>query len=509
MDFFSKYRSGHGWGANRRGKVLVTLTLLLLMVPFTQMSIKVYHRFSGLGRPELAVVFMVLLTFLLMTFTAVPLLYSLFLERNDFQYLSALPIPISYLGLAKLNICWLYLAGINLLFWLPVSILSGISLAWIDHGLLTGFLVGIFTPFPPLFFSTLVILALTMMGAEGRRKKLISTGFGFALLGLVLGAQLFLTSEGGVRLVALTEDWSRYYPPAAWLGRLLNGSRLHVIPLIGLTVCCCWGLLMSAGRMYRRALEQSETSAIPQHFSLLKQPRSKYRQLLRRNLLIISKQPVFLMNTLLTLAIPGLILLAGFLAGDFASANIAVSQSQLTLVWVGLTSTPALLVNLSVTAISREGKAFWETKVLPVTTWDNLRSRIETTILINLAASLLILFMAFFYFPLKISAVYPGLFFVVMLTVFLAHSDLVLNIYRPFLNWSHPAAAIKNNLNVILSLAYRPFLAVIPVLTVICLPRAGLSVILFCSGLFLFFLTLWVRKFLQTVMVEKFDQISG
>lgn len=507
MDFFSKYRSGRGWGADKRGKGLPILTLLLLMIPFTQMSIGVYHRFSGLGQPEFAVAFMALLTFLLMTFTAIPLIYSLFLYRNDFQYLSALPIPVSYLGLAKLSIVYLYLSGINLVLWLPVSILTGLNLGWLDRGLLTGFLIGFLTPFPPLFISTLVILTLTMVGAKGRWKNLISTGFGLALLGLVLGAQLFLTNESGGHLVALTEGWGKYYPPAAWLVRLLKGSRLNLIPLIGITLCCYGGLQMSTGWLYRIALHQSGTSVLSQGFSLHKQPRSIYQQLLRRNLLIILKQPVFLMNTLLTLAVPGLILLTGLLAGDFK--NLVASQNQLTLVWVGLASTPALLVNLSATAISREGKAFWETKVLPVTTWDNLHSRIGTTILINLTASLMLLTIAYLCFPLKIGAVFSELFFVAMLTVFLAHSDLVLNIYRPFLNWSHPAAAIKNNINVILSLAYRPFLAVVPAFTVISLPRASLKVILYYSGLLLFLLTLLVRKFLQTVMVEKFEQISG
>lgn len=96
-----------------------------------------------------------------------------------------------------------------------------------------------------------------------------------------------------------------------------------------------------------------------------------------------------------------------------------------------------------------------------------------------------------------------------MLTIFLAMTDLVINIYRPYLHWTNPAAAIKNNLNVLLSLAYRPLLAVIPFLSTVCFPGAGVYGILFYSGLLLFLLTLLVRKVLRTIMVEKFDQISG
>jgi len=217
------------------------------------------------------------------------------------------------------------------------------------------------------------------------------------------------------------------------------------------------------------------------------------------------------MNTLLSSAVPTLIFLAGVLSADFNWEKLFLFDQPrpFATFWVGLASTPALLTNLSATAITREGRAFWETKVLPVTAWDNIRARINTTVLINLTASFFVVGLIAFGFTSELPSIFPGLFFVAMLTWFLASTDLAINIYRPLLSWSNPAAAIKNNLNVLLSLAYRPLLVLVPLGVARCFPGVGINRLLFSSGFLFFLLTLFIRRFLQTVALERFNQISG
>ena len=511
LEFFSKYRTGMGYGATKRGRGLLVFTLLLLGIPFINMSIEAYQRFWGWGRPELGVAYMTMMAFLLLTFTAIPLLFSLYLHSSDFQFLTPLPIPTDDLVLAKLVVVWLYLTGINFVFLFPVALLVGLNAGLSVWSFLFSLLLIVVTPFPPLFLSSLAVLGLSNRRANRNRKSLLSLFFAFALLGLVLAAQLLLTNEGAARLVAWTERLTRLYPPAGWSAQVANGSLLGLLKYGALSFLCYWGLKRTVRKLYWSALLFSGTRSARRPVTFDYRLRKKSWQLLRRHLLIIMKQPVFLMNTILSLILPGLVFLIGILSGDLAAETLLLpnEQKRLLLFWLGLASTPALLTNLSATAISREGKAFWETRVLPVATWTNLRARIGTTILVNLAFSLLVTVVFFLYFPLEKLALLPGLFFVMMLTIFLAMTDLVINIYRPYLHWTNPAAAIKNNLNVLLSLAYRPLLAVIPFLSAVCFPGAGVYGILFYSGLLLFLLTLLVRKVLRTIMVEKFDQISG
>ena len=91
LEFFSKYRTGMGYGATKRGRGLLVFTLLLLGIPFINMSIEAYQRFWGWGRPELGVAYMTMMAFLLLTFTAIPLLFSLYLHSRDFQFLTPYP----------------------------------------------------------------------------------------------------------------------------------------------------------------------------------------------------------------------------------------------------------------------------------------------------------------------------------------------------------------------------------------------------------------------------------
>ncbi|HHT49537.1 MAG TPA: hypothetical protein GXZ98_09630 [Firmicutes bacterium] len=510
-EFFSKYRWGIGINGKKPRKGYLLVTLCFLTIPFLQMSVEVYRYFNQWGRPDLGVAYLMMMTFLLMLFTAIPLLNSIFLYNDDYQILAPLPLPEDYLVLAKLSVVWVYTAGINLLLFLPVLFLIGLEKGGESFFFLCGLLLIILTPFLPLFLATLFVFGFTTFLANRGRKNLLSLLFGLVLLGLVLGAQLLMMGENPVRLLALTESLIRYYPPAGWAAQMINGSWLSIIYYLSLNGLCYFGLKALARRLYRSALLFSGIKRVKPKSNYVYRPRGKYRQLLRRNLLIIIRQPVFLMHTLLSSAVPILIFLVGFHSGDFTAERLSLFDQprRFTLFWVGLASTPALLNNLSATAITREGKAFWETMVLPVTAWDNLRARINTTFLLNITASLLVMGTIMFSFSSQFPAVFSGFFFVAMLTWLLASTDLVINIYRPFLNWSNPAAAIKNNLNVLLSLAYRPLLSLIPLVVFRCFPEAGINRLLFTCGILFSFLTLLIRRYLYWVMLERFKRIGG
>ena len=511
LEFFSKYRTGLGYGAAKRGKGLLVFTLLLLAVPFVNMSVGVYQYFLGWGRPALGVAYITMVAFLLLSFTAIPLLFSFYFHSMAAQFLAPLTLPADYLALAKMVVVWLYLAGINFVLLFPVAFLTGIKAGHTVGALFYSLLLCVLNPLPPLFLSGLAVLGLSTRTANRNRKSLFSYFFAFALLGVVLGAQLLLTEANAMRLVAWTERLTGFYLPAGWAAQIANGSLLDLFKYGALNVLCWYGFKAVARKLHCAALVLPGARPVRPPVTFDFRPRKKYWQLLRRHLFIIVRHPVFLMHTILTLILPGLVLFIGFLSGDFPVESLlrGDEQERLLLFWVGLASAPALLANLSATAITREGKAFWETRVLPVTTWMNLRVRMATTILVNLAFSLLVTVVFLLGFPLEHRALFPGLLFVTMLTMFLAATDLVINIYRPYLHWTNPAAAIKNNLNVLLALAYRPLLAVIPVLAAVCFPWLNLYGILVCSGLFLSVLTLVVRRVLRTVLAAKFDQIGG
>jgi ABC-2 type transport system permease protein len=509
LDFFSKYKSGMGLRSKKTGNLLLYLTLILLAIPFIQMSVGAYHTFLLLGRPELAVTFMYITTVLFMSFTAIPFLFSLFFYAGDIKFLVTLPIPEEFIVFAKLSTVYLYLLVINSLVLAPTMVLGGINFGLTVGSIILVFIAWLLAPLPPLLFSAVVALGLTRLAAKSSKKNILSLFFGFALLFLLLGIQLFITGESGSQVEYWTITLGRFFPPAQWLARMVTGSVKDFLYFILLNFIMVTGLRVLAAKLYRSAVLAFNEKEVIRKGGVYYRQRSKTLQLLRRNLLIILKQPVFLMNTLLSLAVPCLLLLISIITGDLSLDTLVLPENKgrAVLLFVGVLSAPALLANLSATAITREGSAFWETKVLPVEPWDNIRSRMMTTVSINLLASLLIGSFTFRLLRIEAAFLLAGLFFVIMLTLFLATIDLLINLYRPYLKWTNPAAAIKNNLNVLFSLALRPLLAIIPSFLFISWPTLGYRNILYLTGLIFFVLYLLTRKYLKNLMIRKFDQI--
>lgn len=493
---------------SHRARFFLYLTLLFLALPFIQMSVEAYHKFLLRGRPEIAVAFMYITVVLFMSFTAIPFLLSHFFFAGDLKYLAALPIPAEYIVFAKLSTLYCYLLIINSLVLAPVLVLTGAYYKLTALFLLPVLIVWLLAPLIPLSFSAIVALGLVRLVAPRGKKNLLSLIFGFGLLFLLLGVQLFITGENSSVIEYWTITMGRFFPPARWLARMIMGSVWEFIYFVLLNLMLIAGLWKLTPKLYRSALLCAD-HGVGHKGKITYRQRGKAAQLLRRNLLILLRQPVFMMNTLLSLAVPCLLLLIAIITGDLALDLLVLPENRhrLVLLFVGVTSAPALLVNLSATAITREGPAFWETKVLPVGVWDNLCSRMWTTLLVNLFASVLIGAAVHKLVRIEMAILLSGSFFVFMLTRVLATIDLLINLYRPYLNWTNPAAAIKNNLNVLFSLALRPLLLVLPVSLFFQWPALEIEKVLFLSGLIFFLFHLLTFNYLKNLMIRKFNQI--
>ncbi len=507
VDFFSKYKSGMGLRA-RRARLFLYLTLFCLAFPFIQMSVGVYQTFSILGRPESAVALMYLTVVLFMSFTAIPFLLSHFFYGGDLQFLAALPLPVEYIVLAKLSTLYCYLLIINSLVLAPAMILTGINYQLTALFWLLLFIVWLLVPLLPLLVSSVVALGTVKLFAPQGKKNLLSIFFGFGLLFLIIGIQLLMGGENSSVAEAWTLSIGGYFRPVQWVARLSAGSAREFLFFLLLNLLLAAGLWRLIPRLYRSALHSVNQTAVAKGRITYRQ-RRKAVQLLRRNLFILLRQPVFMMNTLLILAVPCLMLLIAVFTGELPIDLMVLpeNRNRLVVLFVTVTAAPALLLNLSATAITREGRTFWETKVLPVEVWDNLRSRMWTTLIVNVIASLLIGLPVVLLFGIEWPVILSGAFFIFTLTRVLATIDLLINLYRPYLDWTNPAAAIKNNLNVLFSLALRPLFLAVPYFFSFCWTALGEEKVLCLSGLVFLLLHFLIFGSCKDLMIRKFNQI--
>lgn len=521
-DFLTKYQNSMGMKSNTIGKLLMILVTVLLFIPSVTFSQILYNAFAQAAHPELTITYMYVAATLFMFLTSIPFIVSIFFYSKDLKFLASLPVREDTLIFSKLSTVYIYLLGLSTILIVPSFVIYGINSGISFSLIFFGLLVLLISPLLPLLISAVVIIFFTRLISNSRRRNLFSIIAGLLLFGIIIGMQIaiskyqmqpenlqeiFTTQEGLLAYVGLR------FPPSVWMTKMLFGSFKDTIMFLGINVLFFFILQQLAKVFYRRAMVAFNQGGVAvKSGKIYYQKRSIGVQLIRRHILIILKQPTFFLNTILSLLVP-IIMFAMMLIMGETSMEMLISPEAapfLLLIFVGIISTPAIIANLSATAITREGKAFWETKILPVSFRDNLKYRVATTLILDFAGSAVLLILSLFILPITLKTVILGSLFCITLTLFLATADIIVNVYRPLLNWSHPTAAVKNNFNVMISLGIRFVVGILGYLLFITFPiiDLGFENIVFGASIVFLLLYFLVRHYVYHYLPARFAKIS-
>lgn len=520
-DFLSKYQSGINLKSNMIGKLLMLVILALLLLPSIIFSKTTFNLFASMMHPELVITSMYVSSAILMLLLAIPFIVSTFFYSKDMRFLSALPIREDIIIFSKLSTVYLYLLVISVLLIGPAMAIYGLNVGFDLTLIIFGLVALLLSPVLPLLISALLVLFVTRLVSNSKRRNLLVILGNFLLLITIIAFQLgfnryisnpeylqkiFSNQEGLLGFIGLR------FPPSVWMTKMILGSLLDTIYFIGINLVFVLLLQVLAKIFYRRAMLAFNQVSSFGSGRIYYRKRSKGWQLIRRHVLIIMKKPAFLINTVLLLIFPIIIFATLALTGEASMEILKTPQlaPYLIFIFTALISSPAIVANISATAITREGLSFWELKALPISIKDNIKYRIYTTLIFNFIGSGLLLIIALFILPVTLEMVLLGSILSIALTLFLATLDIIINIYRPLLNWTNPTAAVKNNLNIMISLGIRVGFGLIFYLLYKYTPLSSLNfnlIIVMASGLFLG-LYLITKYILYTYFSKKFNQIS-
>ncbi|MGM0421094.1 MAG: hypothetical protein ACQEQG_08845 [Bacillota bacterium] len=519
-DFLGKYTSSLGIKNKMLGRVLLLVLAGVMAVPAGSLSIMVYDSLAVINQAEILITSMYINAVIFMFIFGIPFIVSVFFFSRDARFLSALPLREDDLILSKLATVYIYLLVISTLILGPALgvylFKGGISLFLLAAALIALFLA----PVLPLLISSLVILPFGNIFSRSSRRKTLILIFNVLLLVAIIGFQLyfgrymedpalvqeFLIEGNFIELAGLS------FPPSIWLTRMMTGSYVNGGLFIGLNLVLFFLLKYTARLFFRKSiLAFAEEGSVTQGEIYYRQ-RSRAWQLVKRNIWIILKEPMFLMNNGLTLIAPLFIFAIMFFQGNFTMASMTSGQFEpyLPFLLSGALVSPTIMGNISATAITREGQSFWETRVLPISADENIKYRVMTTEILSLSASLLILVVSLFILPFSAQLFGLAVFFCLTTTLFLSEADMIINIHRPLLNWTNPTAAVKNNLNVIFSLLIRAVIGGVFFLIYWLFPGVlhRPNLVILVTSIVFAGLYLLVRSYLYTKGAEKFDQIS-
>ena len=519
-DFIGKSTNSLGVNNKFLGILLMSVLASLLVLPSGILSVLIYKALVIINQTELLITSLYINSVIFMFIFGIPFIVSVFFFSRDSRFLSALPVREDILVFSKLSTVYIYLLGISTLVLGPGLIVyminTGISIFLIVMVLLTLLMA----PLLPLLISSIVILPFASIFSNSSRRKTLILIFNILMIIGIIAFQLFfsrymedpskiqelITNGGFLDLMGM------HFPPSIWLTRMFLGSVRDTVLFIGLNIVLFFILRVLARLFFRRAVHSFAEEGSIGVGDIYYRKRSQDWQLIKRNILIIIKEPMFFLNTGLSLVAPLLVFVMMLFTGEFSLdlLNSAQIKPYLLLIFAGILISPAVIGNSSATAITREGKSFWETRVLPITAVDNIKYRIMTTVILNFTGSLFLLFVSIFVFPLTLRIVILSGLLCFTLTPLLATIDIIVNIYRPLLNWTNPTAAIKNNLNVMFSMLIRVLIALIVYLLYKIVPSIFVNfelTILFAS---IFFMVLYfsVRLYVFTKGADRFNKIS-
>lgn len=519
-DFFSRYQSSMNVKGSGFGKLLLFLLFISLLMPSSQFASMLFRSFYQIGYPELTITYMYIAAVMFTFLSGIPFIVSVFFYAKDLRFLAALPIKEDTIIFSKLTTVYLYMLGICTVVFGPAVVVYGQGVGFTVYNVILGLLALFLTPILPLLISAIVILPVMRFISSRKRKNLLSIMGGIMLLVVILLIQftvirqqsdpqaiqqLFMQEDGLLRLIGMR------FPPSVWLTKMVMGSFLQTIYFLGLNLLLLLAIRSLGSIFYRKALSgfaQDQGGAKGKHYF---RKRSKGFQLIRRHILIILKQPTFFLNTMTNLIFPVIICIIFLFTGEmdmsyFTNPEIA---PYLLLMFAAVITTPALMANLSATAITREGGTFWETKVLPISAKDNLRYRIWTTVILNLTGSLAMGLLSAFLMPLTLKMLFLGGLFCIIATLFMATVDIIINIYRPILNWTNPTAAVKNNLNVMIGLIWRAVFGFLlyQIYKLFFVGTAPDTLVMLLTGILL--VVYWIARYLVYYrFVDKFNEIT-
>lgn len=483
-DYWSKTSLRLGLG--KKGGKLKSLLLVFLLFTYTsiawQLASVFYKSFDAHGVPELTFTYMYLLASLFMLMISITSVMNSFFFSNNLGFLLTLPLKENTIIMSKLAIQYLFDLLCTTVFLLPTLFIYYSHVGVTALSLIGGLLALLLTPLLPMIIAGLFVMIFMSVAGKRVRRNTVSIIVSILAIVLLVGMQVLIArqmSQDMVTELLLGDEGLLYllglrFPPSIWATRMIQGNFLNGIYFVALNI----GLLFVLNALSRPLLKQSmrafqegsgNVRVQKAHYS----GRTPFQALLRRNILIIIKTPTFLLNALILIFLPFIMIAINMATGQFSIAQLrqwatVLAQPEWShyreLILAGLMISPAFMGTFSATVITREGKYLWQSHILPISVRENLRARIWSSNVISYAAASLLLICGALVMPVSIYTLAISLILGLVAIDAMSRIDLLIDIYRPILNWMTPTQAIKNNLNILIALGWRLLLVGIVVI---------------------------------------------
>lgn len=487
-----------------------------LLILYSFLLLGVFMGGQAIGHPEIVLTFSFMATQLLILVFGIFYIMSVFYFSNDMSILIPLPLrPAEVLGVKFIIILISeYLIALPML--IPAFIIYGLG-TWSNiFYWLKGLVLVLMSPILPLVIAAIFVILL-MRFVNIRKSKDLMVVIG-SLLGLFLGLGTnFLTQnipeanekEFFINLIesntGLIEAIGNKFPPSVWATLGLTHPGLkglgYFLLFVGVSLLLFAVLLWLgnaffykgylSGQEVRRRTKAISAEDMQKRASKANSP---VIALFKREWKLFMRTPIYFMN-----GIAGMIMVPFLMIMPFVTQTEEMSEV------VSLAKDPqyapiAALISLSImlfassmnlissTSISREGRTFWISKLIPVSPKDQVLAKLIHSNCLCLMSLIIIAVPLYFLLGILLYRLIIIIFIGFLANILINILGLIIDLLRPKLEWNDPQEAIKQNFNA--------FLAMITTLLLIFI-LGGTSVLLILKGVS----ELWIYAILALIIV--------
>lgn len=442
---------------------------------FLQLARAIVVQGAAAGQPELAYGIAILGMQLLLLIMGIFMVISAFYFTDDISILVPLPLKPWQILTSKLAVVTIneYLTGAVL--FIPAAIaytqlIGGGLMYWLSM-----VLVFLLLPILPLVVASLVALML-MKFINRRHRDLMMVIASLVLVVIILAINFSLQAsiaEDPAQLqriiterFGLVQSIGNRFPPAVWatkaiaaagspegffnLGLFLGVTTLGLLALAWASERLFYAGLIGGGEVTKRRRKLTSSELTTQTVT-----RSVFSALFWREWKIFLRTPIFAMNGFMGALIMPIAMIFPLLAqGKLPQFQGFIQSSKGTLIFslvvAALIAFLGSINTIASTSVSREGKLFYISKMIPIPAKTQVQAKLAHGFVGALVSAVPIT-IAFVllakpgFLPVA-AAVITGL----VATVFGMGIGLLVDMFRPFLTWTNPQQAVKQNFNAVI-----------------------------------------------------------
>lgn len=419
--------------------------------------------FAKLGLAEIIPVYLYTLAGVVILFFSIIKAGSLMFDRRTYEMQISLPVSRTAIVASRFFAMYISNLVLGLLVMLPGLGVYAVYChpAPFFYGYATAGIL--LLPMFPVTIATAVGALVTAISSRMRHKSLASAVLTliFVILFLagssILGGEADQLTEEMIKNLAAvaTEKMGQLYPPALWFGAsVIEGSLAGFGKLAGISIGSFVVLMAVLQKFFVQICSALNANSAKNNYRMKSlTSNSVLKALWKRELKRYFASSIYVTNTMMGYLLMAVFAVALWVVGlDKIEAQLPIPEEMIMTFLPFLLSFPAVIMPVTSSSISMEGKQWWILQTLPVTNKVVYAGKILTNFLIATPFYVVTVVFALLAAKPNVWGIIGICLLPAAYIVFSATAGLTINIRMPILEWENDMQVVKQSAAALLSM---------------------------------------------------------